>query len=50
VGYYFFNEEWNQNYEKKEHNIDSISDYTPIRNNTSRNEKRDYLSDLYFFE
>ena len=49
--YLFFNEEWNQDYEKqKQHTIDSISDYYYRGNNTIGNEKRDYLSDLYFFE
>jgi len=46
----FFNEEWNQNYEKQEHNINSISDYNRRTPNPFTHKKRDYLSDLYFFE
>jgi hypothetical protein len=49
--YIYFNEEWNKDYEKqKDHNIDSISDYTPRGDNTIGYTKRDTLSDLYFFE
>lgn len=48
--YIYFNEEWNKENEKQEHNIGSISDYYPCPNTPTRNKKRDYFSDLYFFE
>ena len=46
----FFNEEWNEENEKQEHIIDSISEYRNRTTNIHIDKKRGYLSDLYFFE
>ena len=46
----FFNEQWNEENEKQEHAIDSISEYRNRTTNIHIDKKRDYLSDLYFFE
>ena len=47
----YFNEEWNgETKAPKEHNISSITNYTPRGNNSIRYDKGDMLSDLYFFE
>ena len=46
----FFNEQWNEENEKQEHTIDSISEYRNRTTNIHIDKKRGYLSDLYFFE
>lgn len=48
----YFNEEWNEvNTESpKQHNIGSITNYTPRSNNSFRYNRDNTLSDLYFFE
>jgi hypothetical protein len=46
----YYNEEWNEPNDTKEHNISSISNYHPRSNNSIYYKSNETLRDLYFFE
>jgi len=46
----YYNEEWNESNDNKEHNISSISNYHPRSSNSIYYKSKEPLRDLYFFE